>query len=173
MRSPCRRRLPPFTACAAMGVACILLAAGARGEARDEALPGAGGGDVAPGTTAPPTAPALRRAVYVCRDGSIPMFADRPCGAAAVARTLDVAPPLAGDAASLTPPVPRAATRPRRLPELDSALPEPAGATRCDALRRQLTALDDRMRTGYSAREAARLWQRWRDLRERLRTARC
>jgi hypothetical protein len=29
------------------------------------------------------------------------------------------------------------------------------------------------MRTGYSAREAARLWDSWRDLKEKLRTTRC
>jgi hypothetical protein len=29
------------------------------------------------------------------------------------------------------------------------------------------------MRAGYSAREAARLWQRWRGLKERLHATRC
>jgi len=43
----------------------------------------------------------------------------------------------------------------------------------CTPLQRQLDELNDRMRTGYSAREAARLWKRWRDLKEKLRTTRC
>jgi hypothetical protein len=29
------------------------------------------------------------------------------------------------------------------------------------------------MRSGYSAREAARLWTRWRDLKARIRERRC
>jgi hypothetical protein len=40
-------------------------------------------------------------------------------------------------------------------------------------LRARLAAIDDQMRSGYSAREAARLWQRWRETRERLRAQRC
>jgi hypothetical protein len=40
-------------------------------------------------------------------------------------------------------------------------------------LERQLDELNNQMRTGYSAREAARLWDRWRDLKEKLRTTRC
>jgi hypothetical protein len=40
-------------------------------------------------------------------------------------------------------------------------------------LRERLAAIDDQMRSGYSAREAARLWQRWRETRERLRAQRC
>ncbi len=43
----------------------------------------------------------------------------------------------------------------------------------CARLERQLDELNDRMRAGYSAREAAKLWQRWRDTKERLRTGRC
>jgi hypothetical protein len=44
---------------------------------------------------------------------------------------------------------------------------------RCGTLQGQLDAVDARMRGGYSAREAAQLWNRWRDLKERLRGARC
>lgn len=172
MRSACRRILPLLAARATMGLACILLAAGLRGEARDDAPPGDGGA-AAPGPAIPPAAPTRSRAVYVCQDRGIPVYADRPCGTTILARTLVVEPPRAGAATSLTPPEPRAATRPRRLPAVEPGLPGPAAATRCDALQRQLAAIDDRMRAGYSAREAARLWQRWRDLRERLRVARC
>ena len=156
MRSPCLRSRSPFMARAAIGLACILLAAGARGEARDDAVP------------------ARQRAVYVCQDGGIPMYADRPCGSTIHSRTLVVDPPRAGEPVSLTPREPRAATRPRRLPVVEPGRPgDAAAANDCAALQRQLATLDERMRAGYSAREAARLWQRWRDLRERLRAARC
>jgi hypothetical protein len=50
---------------------------------------------------------------------------------------------------------------------------EPAIEDRCERHQRRLDELNDRMRAGYSAREAARLWQQWRDAKERLRTARC
>jgi hypothetical protein len=52
-------------------------------------------------------------------------------------------------------------------------VPNDAGDGKCAVLQRQLDGLNDRMRAGYSAREAARLWQRWRDTKERLRTSRC
>jgi hypothetical protein len=47
-----------------------------------------------------------------------------------------------------------------------------AGAT-CGRLEDAVRKLDDRMRTGYSAREAGRLWGRWREARARLREAEC
>jgi hypothetical protein len=46
-------------------------------------------------------------------------------------------------------------------------------ADRCTALKRQLDELDDRMRTGYSSREAARLWEHRRALKDGLRSAGC
>jgi hypothetical protein len=52
-------------------------------------------------------------------------------------------------------------------------LPRDARASRCEGLERQLGEVNSRMRAGYSAREAARLWQRWRSLKERLHAARC
>ena len=127
--------------------------------------------DEDPGVESPPAAPASgRRPVFVCEDAGIPVFSDRPCGAALTPRTVSFAAPPAGAAVSTSPPAPRASTKP--LP----ATERPAGdktAGRCAALRRQLEDLDDRMRTGYTSREAARLWNRWRDLKSRLRTERC
>jgi hypothetical protein len=124
-----------------------------------------------PAVEAPPAAPASgRRPVFVCEDAGIPVFSDRPCGAALTPRTVSFAAPPAGAAVSTSPPAPRAITKP--LP----ATERPAGdkpAGRCAALRRQLEDLDDRMRTGYTSREAARLWNRWRDLKSRLRSERC
>ena len=42
-------------------------------------------------------------------------------------------------------------------PAADAVTPAQA---RCTALRERLAAIDDQMRSGYSAREAARLWQK-------------
>jgi hypothetical protein len=113
-----------------------------------------------------------RRLVFVCEDAGIPMFSDRPCGAALAPRSVSFPVAPAGAAASTLPPPPRAGTRPRPQP-VAARGPGDAAAGRCAALQRQLEELDDRMRAGYSSREAARLWNRWRDLRNRLRSARC
>ena len=124
-----------------------------------------------PGVEAPPAAPASgRRPVFVCEEAGIPVFSDRPCGAALTPRMVSFAAPPAGAAVSTSPPVPRASTKP--LPATERVAGDKA-AGRCAALRRQLEDLDDRMRTGYTSREAARLWNRWRDLKSRLRTERC
>lgn len=122
---------------------------------------------------APPVRPATRRPVFVCQEGGVPVFADRPCGAAAASRTLVVAAPGPGAAPSTKPPVPQGSTRPRALPADANEVPDRRAETQCTKLERQLDDLNDRMRTGYSAREAARLWHRWRDLKDRLRRERC
>lgn len=124
-----------------------------------------------PGVEAPPAAPvSTGRAVFVCEDAGIPVFSDRPCGAALTPRTVSFAAPPSGAAVSTSPPAPRASTKP--LPATERP-PGDKAASRCAALRRQLDDLDDRMRTGYTSREAARLWNRWRDLKTRLRSERC
>jgi hypothetical protein len=113
-----------------------------------------------------------QRAVFVCEDAGTPVFSDRPCGSAALRRAVSVESPAAGQATSTAASVPRYSTRPRVRPDGQR---ESAGTAepRCAALRRQLDELDDRMRSGYSSREAARLWDRWRDLKSRLRAGRC
>jgi hypothetical protein len=116
--------------------------------------------------------PRRQRAVFVCQDSGVPVFSDRPCGPAAVARTLVVDLPRAGAPPTTVPTTTRSSTRPRPSPAADDA-PGRAAESRCATLQRQLAELDDRMRTGYSAREAARLWNRWRELKEKLRTTRC
>ena len=113
-----------------------------------------------------------KRLVYACRDAAAPVFSDRPCGASADAYRLDLpTPPASGAAPSTRPAAPAAATRPivARASGRDAAAP-PNPCTRLEA---QLTAIDARMRDGYSAREAARLWQRWRDAKAKLRAAHC
>ena len=140
---------------------------------RDAAAQAAVATDEHRGADAPPSAAtSLRRPVFVCEDAGIPVFSDRPCGAAITPPTVSFAAPPAGAAASTLPPVPRASTKPRPQPVAARGPGDPA-ASRCDSLRRQIEELDDHMRTGYSSREAARLWNRWRDLKSRLRSSRC
>ena len=61
----------------------------------------------------PPTqaAPRRKRAVFVCHEAGIPVFSDRPCGAAAVERTLVVDMPRAGAPPSTVPTASRSSTR--------------------------------------------------------------
>jgi hypothetical protein len=113
-----------------------------------------------------------KRLVYACRDAATPVFSDRPCGASADAWRLDLPPALAAGAAPSTrAAAPAEATRPMvaRSSRRDVAVPP----NPCARLEAQLAAIDARMRDGYSAREAARLWQRWREAKAKLRAARC
>ena len=154
------------------GLMCIVCADAAPVDGAPTAA-AQGGGSVAPEATPPKAAPRRQRAVFVCQDGGIPVFADRPCGAAAEARTLSVETSRAGAPATTAPREPRATTRPLRHPPASPEAPQPAANDRCAVLQRQLDEINARMRSGYSAREAARLWHRWREARERVRVARC
>lgn len=158
--------------CRAAALACLLHAACTIGQV-PVANPLGSGDSVVLEPAAPPATPHRQRAVYVCQQDGTPVFADRPCGPVVATRNLVVATPPAGAAASTTPPAPHASTRPRQTRAREGAAPADDGASKCAGLRREVEELDDRMRAGYSAREAARLWQRWRDAKERLRKARC
>ena len=46
-------------------------------------------------------------------------------------------------------------------------------AEKCRKLEAAVAAIDSRMRSGYSAREAGRLWDRWREAKARLQEADC
>jgi len=130
------------------------------------------GGDGAVLESAPVVVSPRQRAVFVCQQDGVPVFTDRPCGSATAQRALTVEAPGPGAAPSTSPPRPRASTRPRLQPE-EQPVTGRAADTRCATLRRQLDELDARMRDGYSSREAARLWKRWRDLKGRLHAERC
>ena len=153
-------------------LAANLAAAAGASEAPSPTKPAAAGAGVS--IEAPPAAstPRRQRAVFVCQEAGIPVFSDLPCGPVAVARTLSIEIPRAGAPPSTVPAAPRSSTRPRPAPAVDVAANRTVESP-CATLQRQLDDLNDRMRTGYSAREAARLWKRWRDLKERLRTTRC
>jgi hypothetical protein len=134
--------------------------------------PAGGGGSSVIELVAPVAPPRARRLVYACREGSIAMFSDRPCGSTFDTRSLDLAPAAsAGRAPSTRAAAPAAATRPIAKPAPPADRPVPVD--RCDRLRDQLATIDDRMRQGYTARETARLWDRWREAKSRLRDARC
>jgi hypothetical protein len=159
-----------------LGTAWLLCAASAAGEppvAQPVAQPLGGGDSVVLEPAPPPASASRRRPVFVCHEQGVPVYSDRPCGANATERGLVVDSRGTGSVATTLPPVPRAATRPRRgaAPAVMEA--EAARETGCSALQRRLDQINDRMRSGYSAREAARLWQRWRDAKEQLRAARC
>jgi len=161
---------------AAGALACLpLLAAPASDPVPPSPL--GGGASVSLQPAPPPAAPQRQRAVFVCQVAGVPTFADRPCGDATVLRAIAVAPPGSsagpGTAATTDPPVPSAGTRPRPIRPGEAAAPAPPAEVRCQVLRRQLDDLNDRMRAGYSAREAARLWNRWRAIKDRLHAGRC
>ena len=163
------RRLARLTAA---GLACFLHAEGATSDP-PVSSPIGGGQSVTLEPAPSPASPRRHRAVFVCQESGVPVFADRPCGSTSETRSLVIATPPPGAAASTTPPPPAASTRPRPAAPNPSTTVAPAPENACAKLQRQLDLLNDRMRAGYSAREAARLWQRWRDTKERLRLSRC
>lgn len=116
--------------------------------------------------------PRRTRAIFVCRNHAPVIFSDRPCGPAGEERSLKVQEPQPGRAASTLPAAAPATT----LPRAQSEPKEPQHDTedsRCRRLRDQREKLDDRMRAGYSAREAAQLWNRWRSLNSEIYRSRC
>lgn len=158
--------------CAALGLACLLDFAGATADP-PAASPLGGGQSVMLEPAPPPASPRRHRPVFVCQDGGVPVYADRPCGPDVAVRSLTVEAPGPGAAASTSPPAPRASTRPRTSSGKAAIRAAPPAEDRCARHRQRLDELDERMRAGYSARDAARLWQQWRDAKERLRAARC
>jgi len=112
-----------------------------------------------------------RRLVFSCREPDVVIFSDRPCGQGSLRRNLEVLTPASPGRPPTTAPAPaRAVTKAAALEETS---PRDERADRCQKLHHAVDAIDDRMRTGYSAREAPRLWQQWRDAKERLHDARC
>ena len=126
-----------------------------------------------------PRAQATRRLVYSCVAPGLVTFSDRPCGPLPEVRELKVSAP-APTAAGASPELgqarePSAPSR-RHAPERENADPddeEVEHAAICQKLQATLDSLDSRMRAGYSAREAGRLWERWREAKARLHEANC
>lgn len=113
------------------------------------------------------------RTVFVCADALPVTFADRPCSAGAEQRQLRVLEPPPGRAPSLSPAAGGASTRPAaQRPAAAPGALDP-NAERCRRLLAQRESLNDRMRAGYTARQAGQLWNRWRDLGREIYAARC
>ena len=139
----------------------------------------AGGGGAVVLEPVKPRAQPTRRLVYSCVALGLVTFSDRPCGPLPEVRELKVSAP-APAAAGASPELgvarePAAASR-RNSTGREDVDPDDAHeehAASCQKLQATLDSLDARMRTGYSAREAGRLWDRWREAKARLREANC
>jgi hypothetical protein len=153
----------------------FVLASGLSEAAVEPHAPGHAAGSV-PVTRPPQSSPQAspqrtQRLVFSCRDSGVVIFSDRPCGEASVQRSLEVITPASPGRPPTTEPAPaRAVTKAAAREETS---PRDERADRCQKLRHAVDAIDDRMRTGYSARQAPRLWQQWRDAKERLHDAHC
>jgi hypothetical protein len=178
-----RRRLASRRTCHAC---CMLLVAvGAAASAWSATQGPTGGGAAVKITQSPPAGglPSIRarRVVFTCIEPGLTTFADRPCGPWPQVRELQVVGVRTD--VSATPTTAASATRPgpagrdlaagERHERDEDVDPKAAHAQTCDRLQRALQELDARMRAGYSAREAGRLWSRWREAKERLREASC
>ena len=113
------------------------------------------------------------RTVFVCADALPVTFADRPCSPGAESRQLRVLEPPPGRAPSLAPAAVAASTRPASGRPVTEPDPVDPRAERCRTLLEQRDRLNDRMRAGYSARQAGQLWNRWRELGREIYAARC
>ena len=118
------------------------------------------------------------RLVYSCVTPGLVTFADRPCGPTARQRELKLAHPAAaaGESSSIAEPTAAAATaRADAAAKADVAAARAAAerAATCLRLEAALDAVDSQMRAGYPAREAGRLWEKWRSAKASLREARC
>jgi hypothetical protein len=120
-----------------------------------------------------------RRLVFSCVTPGLVTFSDRPCGPVPEVRELKLdqpAPATAGASPEIGKVDTQAPASRRKSTESDYAGPAAAReerVTTCQKLQAALDSLDSHMRTGYSAREAGRLWERWRDAKARLHAANC
>jgi hypothetical protein len=121
-----------------------------------------------------------RRLVFTCTSPGLVVFSDRPCGPLPIVHELKghaprESPATAGSTPTVVPPKPAASVRPASFDARRDDGPDEAAQREatCHRLQEAVRRLDDRMRAGYSAREAALLWSRWREAKERLREADC
>ena len=173
-------RLPHAVRCV-IGTAvslCIVAAHAAQVLPEPEVDPAAGvAGSVQP-QPSQPRARTNNRLVYSCIEPGLVTYADRPCGIAASRRELKVRSPdvAAGAAPDIGLATRTAADQGRAAAARADAAAARAAAERaetCQKLESAADEIDAKMRAGYPAREAGRLWDRWRDARARLREARC
>lgn len=172
------RAVPSLRLLRAVALAWAMLACAAASGAAS--TPMSGGGAVVLEPVPPRESPRTwRRLVFTCTTPGLVIFSDRPCGPVPAVHELKLTAPVAAPGANpnVTPPAPAASPHAASaVRERDDARAPDDGARRAEACRRlgdAVQALDARMRAGYSAREAARLWARWREAKERLREADC
>lgn len=125
-----------------------------------------------------PRARTTQRLVYSCIEPGLVTYSDRPCGPAATQRQLQVLTPAspAGEAPDVDRTNTAAADKRRAAAAKADASAVRAATERaetCERLEAAVDEVDSQMRAGYPAREAGRLWDRWREARARLREARC
>ncbi len=173
-------RMPAVLAAAAL--ATITVGPGA-GAATRSASPLGGSASVVlepvPGRA--PTPSPQRRRVFTCIEPGLVTFADRPCGPLPELRELVVSRPpaaspgdplrAAGDPGSSQPVTSAPTARPSGTADSDPG--HDRREATCERLELAVRRLDERMRAGYTAREAGQLWSRWREARERVREAGC
>ena len=124
-------------------------------------------------TTAPSLKPSTRhRPIFVCQGARPVIFSDRPCGQFAETRDVSFVEPGPGRVATVARPPAPATTRPRAESRPSDAKPDERAA-RCQRLLDQRDRLNARMREGYSARQSAQLWNRWRELAAQVYAERC
>jgi hypothetical protein len=119
-----------------------------------------------------------RRRVYSCVSPGHVTFSDRPCGPSPEVRELPLpaSTPAVRDetsAAGKHGQAPGARSAPPVHPAAKADDRRLKNAIACQKLQAAVDSIDARMRTGYSAREAGRLWDRWREAKARLRDADC
>ena len=155
-----------------------------RASSREDPYGGSGGAVLEPASETPAALRPTKRLVFSCVTPGLVTFSDRPCGPAQQLYEVRLLPPHAtqpGEGTSIDKPKPVAANRASREGTRSTETAEAAAAaskaiehTRtCERLQEAVQTLDRRMRAGYSASEAPRLWDRWRDAKERLRQADC
>lgn len=133
-----------------------------------------GGGGAVVLEPAPAPAAVSRRTIFTCIAPRLVTYSDRPCGPLADTRELrTVTQPGAHVQAATARPEPAPAAPTRRDETAGTIDPTQVREQACARLEEAVTELDQRMRAGYSAREAGRLWERWRQARARLREADC
>jgi hypothetical protein len=123
---------------------------------------------------APVRAAVTRRTIFTCITPELVTYSDRPCGPLADTRQLRTVTPAGAEIrADPTRPQPPPLAARQRDEAAGSSEPATAREQACARLQQDVAELDQRMRAGYSAREAGRLWERWREARTRLRDADC
>jgi hypothetical protein len=134
-----------------------------------------GGGGAVVLEPAPARASVSRRTIFTCVTPRLVTYSDRPCGPLTGTRLLRTVTPPRGDLQAAAPASrPAPATVPHRGGDVGGpARPASKREPDCEPLEAAVDELDQVMRAGYSARESARLWERWREARARLREADC